>query len=238
MKGAPDKSWSDGPAHFVTLSGYYIAETEVTVMGNNPSNFKDNANNPVESVSFNDCKEFIRKLNVLTNMEFRLPTEAEWEFAARGGNKSKGYKYAGSDNIDDVAWYKGNTGTRGPFDDDPGPRYDCDYEGFDYESWYASESGGHTFPVKTKAPNELGLYDMLGNVWEWCNDWYGPYSSDAQTDPHGPAYEDGDFHVIRGDSWSGECCSLTCRASSWNNIYTESVDEKSVTIGLRLALSE
>ena len=161
------------PVHSVTLSGYNIGETEVTqalweaVMGNNPSYFKG-ANLPVEKVSWNDCQDFIRELNRLTGKTFRLPTEAEWEFAARGGNSSKGYKYSGSDNIGDVAWYSSN-------------------------------SSRQTHEVATKQPNELGLYDMSGNVREWCQDWYGSYSSGSQTNPKGAA--SGSYSVHRGGSW-------------------------------------
>ena len=154
--GATSEQGSDAcdwekPVHSVTLSGYNIGKTEVTqelwqaVMGSNPSRFKGD-NMPVECVSWDDCQEFIRKLNSLTSQNFRLPTEAEWEFACRGGNNSRGYKYSGSNYIDNVAWYDGN-------------------------------SGDKTHPVATKSPNELGIYDMSGNVWEWCNDWGGGYSS-------------------------------------------------------------
>lgn len=164
------------PVHSVTLSSYYMGETEVTqelwqaVMGSNPSYFIG-SQRPVEQVSWNDCQEFIEKLNTLTGEKFRLPTEAEWEYAARGGNKSKGYEYAGSDNVGDVAWYTDN-------------------------------SKSSTHEVKGKLPNELGLYDMSGNVWEWCSDWYGAYSSGAQVDPAGPA--SGSTRVRRGGSWSSD----------------------------------
>lgn len=167
---------NEEPVHSVTLSAdYYIGETEVTqelwtaVMGNNPSYFTSDSRLPVECVSWNDCQTFITKLNALTGANFRLPTEAEWEFAARGGNKSKGYTYSGSNAIGDVAWYKSN-----------------------------SESKTHV--VKTKTPNELGIYDMSGNVWEWCSDWYGDYSSAAVTDPQGPS--SGSHRVRRGGSWN------------------------------------
>ena len=174
------------PVHSVTLSGYYIGKTEVTqalwkaVMVSNPSKFIGD-NLPVESVSWDDCQEFIRKLNSLTGQNFRLPTEAEWEFACRGGNNSRGYIFSGSNYIDNVAWYDGNYGN----------------------------SGGKTHPVATKLPNELGIYDMTGNVWEWCSDWYGTkYSSGAQTNPKGPY--DGSYRVSRGGcvgDYAGSCRS-------------------------------
>ena len=193
------------PAHRVTLSDYYIGETEVTqalwkaVMGSNPSSFKGDQR-PVESVSWNDCQEFIKKLNALTGRNFRLPTEAEWEYAARGGNKSKGYKYAGSNTIDDVAWYDDN-------------------------------SNDKTHPVKGKQANELGLYDMSGNVWEWCSDWFGDYSSSAQTNPTGPAT--GSDRVGRGGSWY--CNAGICRVSI-RNYFTPG--NGNYYLGLRLALTK
>ena len=190
---AEQEKWAyvyERPAHQVTLSDYYIGQTEVTqalwtaVMGWNHSKFEGD-NLPVEQVSWKDCQTFIEKLNsMLSNeldgMRFVLPTEAQWEFAARGGNKSKGYMYAGSNNIDNVAWY-----------------------------W--SNSGKQTNPVAQKQPNELGLYDMNGNVWEWCQDWYGNYSSNAQTNPQGPAR--GTNRVFRGGSWRyfTEYCRVSYR---------------------------
>ncbi len=177
-------AWDDEkPTHRVTLDGYYIGETEVTqalwqaVMGKNPSNFKGE-NLPVEKVSWDDCRTFIRKLNELTGGSFALPTEAQWEFAARGGNKSQGYKYCGSNNLGDVAWYTSNSGSK-------------------------------THAVGTKQPNELGLYDMSGNVYEWCSDWYGSYSSAAVTNPAGPA--SGSSRVGRGGSWRDD--AWICRTS-------------------------
>ena len=163
----------EAPAHLVTVSDYYIGETEVTqalwkaVMGNNPSKFKDD-NLPVEQVSWDDCQTFISKLNEMTGKRFRLPTEAEWEYAARGGSKSHGYKYSGSNKIKDVAWYDSNSRKK-------------------------------THDVKTKQPNELGLYDMSGNVMEWCQDWYGSYGSDSQTNPTGAT--SGPDRVNRGGGW-------------------------------------
>ena len=189
--------------HQVTLSDYYIGETEVTqelwsaVMGSNPSYFTGNMQRPVEWVSWNDCQTFISKLNQLTGETFRLPTEAQWEYAARGGNKSKGYTYSGGDAIDDVAWHEYN-------------------------------SGGITHPVKTKAPNELGIYDMTGNVYEWCSDWYGSYSSAAQTDPTGPST--GSYRLIRGGSWGSDAtyCRVASRGSSTPTFSY-------ISLGLRLA---
>ena len=192
------------PAHEVTLSTYMIGETEVTqalwqaVMGNNPSEFTGDSSRPVENVSWKDCQKFIKKLNRLTGKTFRLPTEAEWKYAARGGNKSRHYKYSGSNNLDDVAWYDGN-------------------------------SGNQTHRVKTKSPNELGLYDMSGNVNEWCSDWYGGYSSSAQTNPKGAS--SGTFRVIRGGSWNNNAGN--CRVSNRN------AGKPGITngrLGLRLAL--
>lgn len=171
------------PAHKVTLSGYHIGEVPVTqalwkaVMGGNPSSSKGD-NNPVENVSWIDCQEFVEKLNRLTGERFRLPTEAEWEYAARGGNRSRGYKYAGSNNIDEVAWYDGN-------------------------------SGYNIYPVGQKKANELSLYDMSGNVWEWCNDWNGNYDDAPQTNPTGPATDS--FRVYRGGSWKDY--ARRCRVS-------------------------
>ena len=195
---------NDRPAHNVTLTqDYYIGKTQVTqnlwraVMGNNPSYFKGD-NRPVESVSWNDCQEFLSKLNEMTGLDFRLPTEAEWEYAARGGNRSRGYKYSGSDNIGSVAWYDGN-------------------------------SNSTTHPVAGKQSNELGIYDMSGNVWEWCGDRYGSYSSSSQTNPKGAA--SGNARVYRGGSWDDDpgCCRPANR-----DYYAP--DFRSDCIGFRLAL--
>ena len=191
------------PVHSVTLSGYYIGKTEVTqvlwqaVMGSNPSSFKG-ADLPVECVSWEDCQKFIQKLNSLTGRNFRLPTEAEWEFACRGGNNSRGYKYSGSNNLGSVAWYEDN-------------------------------SGGKTHPVGTKAPNELGIFDMSGNVWEWCSDWYADYTSYSQTDPTGP--RSGSGRVDRGGSW---CDGAWCCRSSFRD--GDDPTNRSCRLGLRLAL--
>ena len=206
--GATSEQGSDAksdekPVHNVTLSDYYIGETEVTqelwdaVMGSNPSNFKGNKK-PVENVSWNDCQEFITKLNQLTGKNFRLPTEAEWEYAARGGNKSLDYKYSGSDIVGVVAWYYSNCGSQ-------------------------------THDVKTKQANELGIYDMSGNVLEWCQDRYGSYSSGSQTNPTGPS--SGSYRVFRGGGWSSDAGS--CRVSYRNY---DSPGGRFNKIGFRLAL--
>ena len=195
---------SDGPIHSVTVSDYYIGQTEVTqaqwraVMGENPSRFKDCDNCPVEQVSWEDIQTFIAKLNNRSGgSKFRLPTEAEWEYAARGGKQSKGYTYSGSNDIDAVAWYSKN------FDD-------------------------KTHPVKGKAANELGLYDMSGNVWEWCSDWYGSYSAASQTNPTGAT--SGSYRVYRGGSWHNdpESCVVADRAGN-------TPDYRGFNLGFRLA---
>ena len=173
MMGSTEETCDERPVHEVTITkDYYIGETQVTqklwesVMRNNPSCcIGDDL--PVETVSWEDCQDFIKKLNDITGKNFRLPTEAEWEFAARGGTKSNGYRYSGSDKIDDVAWHCNNSEFR-------------------------------THPVMTKKSNELGIYDMSGNVLEWCQDFYGFYADYKLTNPKGP--DCGNCHVIRGGS--------------------------------------
>lgn len=205
--GATSEQGSDAwdeekPAHEVTLSDYYIGQTEVTqalweaVMGSNPSDSKGD-NLPVERVSWDDCQVFIQKLNQLTGKQFRLPTEAEWEYAARGGRKSRGYKYAGGNNIDSVAWCDGN-------------------------------SGNETHPVATKQANELGIYDMSGNVLEWCSDWCGDYTSSSQSDPQGSS--SGSFRVIRGGCYYN--FARNCRVSYR---ISNTLDYRSGYLGLRLS---
>lgn len=208
--GATSEQGSDAdnaekPTHEVTLSSFSIGKTEVTqalweaVMGSNPSEFKG-ANKPVENVSWKDCQTFIAKLDSLTGLPFRLPTEAEWEYAARGGQKSQGYKYSGSNDVGEVAWYDGN-------------------------------SNSSTHDVAQKRPNELGLCDMSGNVWEWCSDWYGNYSSSNQTNPQGP--NSGQRRVLRGGGWYGfaRCCRSSFRGY-------DVPDRRCINHGLRLVLSE
>ena len=196
--GATSEQGSDAydwekPSHSVTLSDYSIGKYEVTqelwqaVMGNNPSSSKG-SRKPVESVSWDDCQSFISKLNSLLSSQlggrrFALPTEAQWEYAARGGKKSQRYKYAGSNSISSVAWY-------------------------------ADNSGNSTHEVGSKSPNELGLYDMSGNVWEWCQDWYSSYSSSSQSNPTGPS--SGSYRVRRGGCWYNDAgyCRVSFRGGS------------------------
>ena len=179
------------PVHEVTLSDFYISKHEITqaqweaVMGENPSYFKEGGDYPVENVSWNRAQEFLAKLNELTGGSYRLPTEAEWEYAARGGKYSEGYRYSGSDNVDEVAWYLADNLTQ-------------------------------LSRVGQKKPNELGLYDMSGNAFEWVFDWFGPYSAEAQTNPKGPSA--GQHHVLRGGSWKHS--SNGCRVSFRSRIET------------------
>jgi formylglycine-generating enzyme required for sulfatase activity len=195
----------ESPTHQVTLSGYEMGKYEVTqaewraVMGTNPSNFSGCDACPVEQVSWNDIQEFLRKLNGMTNGGYRLPTEAEWEYAARGGSSSRGYKYAGGNDLSRVAWYDDN-------------------------------SGNKTHPVGQKQANELGLYDMSGNVWEWCSDWKGTYPSGSQTNPKGPS--SGAYRVFRGGSWIND--ARRCRVS-YRNSYDPTF--RGHNLGFRLARS-
>jgi hypothetical protein len=190
------------PAHVVIVGDFLIGKYPVTqkqwerVMENNPSEFKGN-DLPVESVSWNDAREFIKKLNAASNKRYRLPTEAEWEYAARGGVKSEGQKYAGGGSVDEVAWYDEN-------------------------------SGETTHPVGTKRPNELGIYDMSGNVWEWVADRYGEYSATEKTNPTGPA--SGSTRVNRGGAWDGD--ARYCRTANRSDNTPESLYN---SLGFRLA---
>ena len=198
------------PAHVVTLEPYFIGQTEVTqelweaVMGTNPSAFTGDPMRPVEQVTWQDCQDFIAALNELTGKNFRLPTEAEWEFAARGGNMSSHFMYAGSDTIGDVAWYYENSYAMGLEHEDYG-----------------------THAVATKSANELGLFDMSGNVNEWCDDWYKPYGSE---DTYDPAFSL-NRRVIRGGCWFDAPidCRSTCRDY-------QSAGMRTYSIGLRLAM--
>ncbi len=235
--GSTDGGSNEEPVHSVTLSDFYIGKYEVTqaeytaVMGSNPSLFKGD-DLPVEQVSWYDAIEYCNALSIAEGLTpyyaidkttedpnntstsdevkwtvtcntsskgYRLPTEAEWEYAAKGGNQTQGYTYSGSNTLDDVAWYDEN-------------------------------SNGTTHTVGTKAANELGIYDMSGNVWEWCWDWYGTYSSTAETNPQGPA--SGEYRVIRGGSWYS--LDLNCRSS---NRYGNFADNRFNYLGLRVARS-
>lgn len=189
----------------VTLSDFSIGKYPITqaewqaVMGNNPSHFKGDDRYPVENVNWDDCQEFIKKLNEKAGKKYRLPTEAEWEFAARGGNQSKGYEYSGSNTLDEVAWYFANSDSK-------------------------------THPVGTKKANELGIHDMSGNVWEWCNDWYGDYSTKDVIDPKGA--EKGTTRVLRGGGWSdgAQFCRVAIR-------YFNTPTIRHYDLGFRVILS-
>jgi formylglycine-generating enzyme required for sulfatase activity len=199
-----DAAFEDAKPHKVKLRSYYMQKTEVTqelweaVMGSNQSSDKSWKDNPVTNVSWDDCQAFIKKLNSISGKNYRLPTEAEWEFAAREGKKSKGYKYAGSNEIEAVAWYYKNNENK-------------------------------THPVGQKSPNELGIYDMTGNVWEWCSDWYGEsyYNSSPGNKPQGP--DNGEFRVMRGGSWFD--IAVYCLVAYRNYGYP---DFRSNNLGFRL----
>ena len=195
MMGATEEQGDDveddeKPVHSVTLDVFFIGAYEVTqaqwaaVMGTEPSYFKGD-DLPVENVSWNDAVSFCEKLSQMTGKTYRLPTEAEWEYAARGGQQVDGTKYAGSDNIGDVAWYTSNSSSK-------------------------------THPVGTKLPNALGLYDMSGNVYEWCSGWYGSnyYSSSPSVNPQGPS--SGSNRVFRGGGWNRD--AQYCRVSNRSNL--------------------
>ncbi len=203
--GLPDSSDVEGgeiekPRHKVTLKSFYILNSEVTqalwssVMDTNPSIHKDCYTCPVENVTWYDAQKFITKLNTLTKEHYRLPTEAEFEYAAGGGNKGHGYKYSGSNNENEVCWFQDNS--------------------------YAK-----SHPVDTKKPNELGLYDMSGNVWEWCSDWFEMYyyKNSPSDNPQGPVK--GIWKVLRGGEFSSldEGCMVVSRGQlepAQKNKYT------------------
>lgn len=197
------QAWdNEKPVHEVSLSNYYLCETVVTealwcvVMG-----WGEHSDMPAIGKSWEEWREFLGKLNELTGRNFRMPTEAEWEYSARGGNKSKGFLYAGSNTLDEVAWYELN-------------------------------SGGLLHPVKQKCSNELGFYDLCGNVWEWCEDWYASYGEETISNPRGPTY--GIQHVCRGSAYSyyERSCRVSCRYG------IEPVGKEYGKVGLRLAMDE
>jgi len=204
--GSKEGFKDEKPVHSVNISSFYISKFEVTqaqwqaVMGNNPSQHKcDNC--PVEKITWDEAQAYCQKQSRLTGKTYRLPTEAEWDYAARGGTKSVGFTFSGSNNIDDVAWYERN-------------------------------SENTTHPVGQKQPNELGLYDMTGNVWEWCSDWYDKdyYNRSPTQNPQGPAT--GSEFVIRGGSWSHD--PQNCRAAGRNS---GEPGERYTVIGFRPVVS-
>lgn len=201
------EAWDDEkPAHQVTLNSFYICKFEVTqelwqaVMGNEETLKLTEKKKPIFGVNYEMCIRFLYKLNSMTGKNYRLPTEAEWEYACRGGNQGRGYKYSGSNNVSDVAWFSGNAHSK-------------------------------VFNVGMKLPNELGLYDMSGNVWEWCSDSWGEYDKKSQINPKGP--NSGERMVLRGGScaWDAFNCRVSRRFNA-SSFYDGS------DYGFRLALSE
>ncbi len=190
--GCTGCSKNEQPVHEVTLSSFRISKYEVTqaqwraVMGSDPKGLYHKGCDlcPVETVSWDDIQIFLQKLNAQTGKAYRLPTEAEWEFAARGGNRSKGYTYSGSNSVGSVAEYEGN-----------------------------NNNNKNTKPIGQKQPNELDLYDMSGNVWEWCADWYDNsyYKNTPQNNPQGPSSSPNGYRVLRGGSWYGD--ATYCRVA-------------------------
>lgn len=186
------------PEHEVIVDGFAISKYPVTqrqwmvIMGSYSGEFAGCDQCPVDMISWDDAQRFIKKLNLLTGKHYALPTEAEWEYAAKGGLKTAGYRYSGSNNIDAVGWHSGN-------------------------------SGRHPHPVGEKEPNELGLYDMTGNVWEWCQDWYNKnyYELQNRNNPMGP--ESGRSRVRRGGSWFTQM--INCRTSARNSVKQDYKDD-------------
>jgi formylglycine-generating enzyme required for sulfatase activity len=206
------------PAHQVSLESFYIGKVPVTraqwyaVYGKKSIK---NMDEPIVSVSWNEAINFIKILNAKSKFLFRLPTEAEWEFAAKGGNKSMGYWYAGSNDPDIVAWTKSNSNLKS----------DENSRAFSISRLYSVHK------VAKRMPNELGIYDMSGNVWEWCYDFYGPYNSSEERNPTGPLT--GDYRVRRGGSWDYDQIYSLAEARSGYRPYAKNVD-----IGFRLACSK
>ncbi len=198
------------PPHHVTLGDFFIARYEVTqkqwflMMENNPSNFAGCDSCPVENVSWNDVQLFLEKLNSMTGKKYCLPSEAQWEYAARGGNRSRGFRYSGSDNINEVAWYLEGKGNK-------------------------NLKTSKTHIIGKKNPNELGLYDMSGNVWEWCGDGYAKYTNIRQIDPKGSVLSA--YKIFRGGSWNNS--ANHCRVFYRHYLIP---DSRYYNLGLRLAL--
>lgn len=209
--GSDDTLYPDEqPIHDVTLLDFYLAKVTITqkqwtaIMGENPlwsENYGKGNDYPANFISYGQAKQFIERLNEYSGMQFRMPTEAEWEYAACGGKYSQttSYTYSGSNEVNEVAWHREN-------------------------------ANGSMHPVAKLKPNELGLYDMSGNVWEWCSDWYGNYPSGSVTNPTGPST--GTKRVVRGGSFTYDAEYSRCKT---RNCLSE--NNQSLAVGLRLAIS-
>jgi formylglycine-generating enzyme required for sulfatase activity len=221
-----DKNCPPGnkPLHQVYVDPFYISKYEVTrelylaVMKNDPAYFRFSMQSPIESLDWYDVQRFIDTLRKITGLPFRLPTEAEWEYAARGGIHQDLYRYAGSDSLDEVKWHRINTSLNSAF-------------GNSIYNIY-----GTSKPVGQKKPNSLGIYDMSGNVAEWCSDWYSEtyYQTDTFfVNPQGP--EPGDLKIVRGGNWGQ--VEYYSRVSSRRGLIQYGSPEKYVWVGIRLVIS-
>ena len=198
VMGSNASEADERPAYEVVVDGYAISKYPVTqrqwviIMKSNPSEFKGCDQCPIDKVSWDDAQQFIETLNALTGKKYSLPTEAEWEYAAKGGLQQKQFRYSGSDNVDEAGWYAGN-------------------------------SGRHPHPVGEKKPNAIGLYDMCGNVWEWCLDWYNKnyYEQNESNNPMGPS--SGSGRVRRGGSWFTQAAS--CKTTTRNSVKQDYKDD-------------
>jgi formylglycine-generating enzyme required for sulfatase activity len=234
-----DEYANEKPKHQVNLQEFYLGKYPVTqeqyqaVMGNNPSNFKDDPKNPVEEISWDNAQAFCKKLNQLTGKKYRLPTEAEWEYACRAGTQTRYYFEDDAAKLGEYAWYGDNSGDSFL---DSIKMWDADPK---WENYYKKlmDNNCKTHPVGQKKPNDWGLYDMSGNVWEWCEDpWHDSYADKPENiKNNGNAIwssSDEPRRVLRGGSWCSD--SRYCRSAIRNGYYA---DVRNFGIGFRLAVS-